>query len=329
MLCVKQAGADIIPRGEELSRLPFLRTWFRTRSAIVMHLSNGTLQVSCYLDHLLHLFIFIICSYQWMHISKTLGILHWLQSNQIMISYIVILQHMVCLKRDNQVTSGPILGHLFFSSKFLRFFAAFIVDWENWLCSISCIPGIFWWSVNKLNGIEDWSESFWDRRPNVHAFCLQINFFQDHTKIILCPLMSAVTYIDETRANHTYRFSLIEELGCCKELASRLRYARTMVERLMSSKSGSSRGKSVVSWATGSSLYRTDYSIIPWLYARFFCMCGFCMTKCDLWLCMWVPRPMCCLEPMPSSAGVQAVKALIICEAELSLVPFFKGCFPC
>jgi len=29
-----------------MTRLPFLRTWFRTRSAIVLHLSNGTLQVS-------------------------------------------------------------------------------------------------------------------------------------------------------------------------------------------------------------------------------------------------------------------------------------------
>ncbi|ELT98162.1 hypothetical protein CAPTEDRAFT_160517 [Capitella teleta] len=108
-----KAGADITPRGEELARLPFLRTWFRTRSAIVLHLSNGS---------------------------------------------------------------------------------------------------------------------------------MQINFFQDHTKIILCPLMSAVTYIDEKKTNHTYRLSLIEELGCCKELASRLRYARTMTERLMSSKSGTHRG---------------------------------------------------------------------------------------
>jgi len=41
-----QAGANIAPReGDEMTRLPFLRTWFRTRSAIVLHLSNGTLQV--------------------------------------------------------------------------------------------------------------------------------------------------------------------------------------------------------------------------------------------------------------------------------------------
>ncbi|XP_053550836.1 serine/threonine-protein kinase PLK1 [Bombina bombina] len=73
---------------------------------------------------------------------------------------------------------------------------------------------------------------------------VQINFFQDHTKIILCPLMAAVTYIDEKREFRTYKLSAIEEFGCCKELASRLRYARTMVEKLQSSKSGSARVKS-------------------------------------------------------------------------------------
>ncbi|XP_062820340.1 serine/threonine-protein kinase PLK1 [Anolis carolinensis] len=67
---------------------------------------------------------------------------------------------------------------------------------------------------------------------------VQINFFQDHTKVILCPLMGAVSYIDERRGFRTYRLSLLEEQGCCKELASRLRYARTMVEKLLSSKSG-------------------------------------------------------------------------------------------
>ena len=34
---------------------------------------------------------------------------------------------------------------------------------------------------------------------------MQINFFKDHTKIILCPLLGAVTYIDETRRNRTFR----------------------------------------------------------------------------------------------------------------------------
>ncbi|CAH1787426.1 unnamed protein product [Owenia fusiformis] len=40
-----KAGANMTPReSDDMVRLPFLRTWFRTRSAIVLHLSNGTLQ---------------------------------------------------------------------------------------------------------------------------------------------------------------------------------------------------------------------------------------------------------------------------------------------
>lgn len=66
----------------------------------------------------------------------------------------------------------------------------------------------------------------------------QINFFQDHTKVILCPLMAAVTYIDDQKAVRTYRLPLIEKFGCSKELLSRLNYARVMCERMAASKSG-------------------------------------------------------------------------------------------
>ena len=41
-----KAGGSVPPReGDELIRLPFLRQWFRTSRAVVMHLTNGTLQV--------------------------------------------------------------------------------------------------------------------------------------------------------------------------------------------------------------------------------------------------------------------------------------------
>lgn len=42
-----KAGANITPReGDELARLPYLCTWFRTRRAITLHLSNGTVQIN-------------------------------------------------------------------------------------------------------------------------------------------------------------------------------------------------------------------------------------------------------------------------------------------
>ncbi|CAB3220916.1 unnamed protein product [Arctia plantaginis] len=53
---------------------------------------------------------------------------------------------------------------------------------------------------------------------------LQINF-QDHTKIILCPLMQAVTYIDIEKNFRTFPFSTIQEHGCDKKLYTNLTYA--------------------------------------------------------------------------------------------------------
>jgi len=70
---------------------------------------------------------------------------------------------------------------------------------------------------------------------------MQINFFKDHTKIILCPLLGAVTYIDETRKNRTFRFDLLEKYGCSTELASRLNYAYDKVETMRNSKAGGGR----------------------------------------------------------------------------------------
>lgn len=60
----------------------------------------------------------------------------------------------------------------------------------------------------------------------------QANFFKDHTKIILCPIMGAVSYIDEEKNFTVYTFKLIEKYGCPQYLASRIRYARGMLEKL-------------------------------------------------------------------------------------------------
>ncbi|QQP34719.1 Serine/threonine-protein kinase PLK, partial [Caligus rogercresseyi] len=34
----------LLKAGDELSRIPFMKTWFRTSRAVVMHLTNGTVQ---------------------------------------------------------------------------------------------------------------------------------------------------------------------------------------------------------------------------------------------------------------------------------------------
>jgi len=65
-------------------------------------------------------------------------------------------------------------------------------------------------------------------------------FRSDHTKIILCPLLGAVTYIDETKKNRTFRFDLLEKYGCSQEIASRLTYAYDKIDVMMRS-TGKSR----------------------------------------------------------------------------------------
>jgi hypothetical protein len=62
---------------------------------------------------------------------------------------------------------------------------------------------------------------------------LQINFM-DHTKIIMCPLMAAVTYIDEKKNFRTFRFSSIEQNGCNKQLASCIKYAFDKINLILS-----------------------------------------------------------------------------------------------
>uniref|UniRef100_A0AC35TR05 Serine/threonine-protein kinase PLK n=1 Tax=Rhabditophanes sp. KR3021 TaxID=114890 RepID=A0AC35TR05_9BILA len=46
-----RAGATTVKEGDEIARLPVLRTWFRTKAAIVLHLTNGTLQINFFTDH--------------------------------------------------------------------------------------------------------------------------------------------------------------------------------------------------------------------------------------------------------------------------------------
>uniref|UniRef100_A0A8D8X9N0 polo kinase n=1 Tax=Cacopsylla melanoneura TaxID=428564 RepID=A0A8D8X9N0_9HEMI len=73
----------------------------------------------------------------------------------------------------------------------------------------------------------------WTRTPNSVMMqltngTLQFNFM-DHTKLILCPLMAAVTFIDVDKSFRTYRFSTIQEFGCSLTLTKALDYARTKI----------------------------------------------------------------------------------------------------
>jgi hypothetical protein len=73
------------------------------------------------------------------------------------------------------------------------------------------------------------------------SLSVQINFFQDHTKVILCPLMGAVTYINEHREIRTYRLPALEQCGCSKQLFTRIKYAKSMIDRILAAKSNQNR----------------------------------------------------------------------------------------
>uniref|UniRef100_A0A1I8H547 Serine/threonine-protein kinase PLK n=1 Tax=Macrostomum lignano TaxID=282301 RepID=A0A1I8H547_9PLAT len=60
-----------------------------------------------------------------------------------------------------------------------------------------------------------------------------LNFFKDHTKIILCPNMEAVSYIDEKRVFTTYRFRLLAIHGMTAALTERLNFAKEMLDRML------------------------------------------------------------------------------------------------
>lgn len=64
----------------------------------------------------------------------------------------------------------------------------------------------------------------------VNCGILQMNFFEDHVKIIICSRMEAVTYISPNSEFKTYKFSLLLKHGCSKDLLFRLKYALTVLQ---------------------------------------------------------------------------------------------------
>ncbi|XP_077507654.1 serine/threonine-protein kinase PLK1-like [Amblyomma americanum] len=60
---------------------------------------------------------------------------------------------------------------------------------------------------------------------------VQVNFLRDHSKLILCPRMAAVTHVKPTGTFHTYRLKALQR-GCPPELLLRLQYARTIIDKM-------------------------------------------------------------------------------------------------
>lgn len=76
------------------------------------------------------------------------------------------------------------------------------------------------------------SDKLFQRRRYPIALSRNLNF-QDHIKMIMCPLMQAVTFIDQQKRMLTYKFSNLEQNGCPERFLTRIKYAKSMIERLM------------------------------------------------------------------------------------------------
>uniref|UniRef100_A0A1A8F740 Serine/threonine-protein kinase PLK n=1 Tax=Nothobranchius korthausae TaxID=1143690 RepID=A0A1A8F740_9TELE len=62
---------------------------------------------------------------------------------------------------------------------------------------------------------------------------LQVNFYTDHTKIILCKSADdsyLLTYITRERVSYTYLLSMLNEMGCTSELRHRLKYVVQLLQ---------------------------------------------------------------------------------------------------
>lgn len=80
-------------------------------------------------------------------------------------------------------------------------------------------------SLSRIPYLQLWHRSSSGVLMQLTNGTVQVNFM-DHTKIIMCPLMAAVTYIDAAKNFRTYRFSTIAKEGfVCQGLYENLRYA--------------------------------------------------------------------------------------------------------
>jgi len=63
---------------------------------------------------------------------------------------------------------------------------------------------------------------------------IQINWFESHDKIVICPKMKAVTLLLPSGNFKTYRVDLMQNHGITTDLFTKLKYAKSMVKKLLS-----------------------------------------------------------------------------------------------
>ncbi|XP_066144079.1 serine/threonine-protein kinase polo [Euwallacea fornicatus] len=87
--------------------------------------------------------------------------------------------------------------------------------------------------MSRTPYLDQWCRSTSGVLMQLNSGIVQINF-GDHTKMILCPLMAAVTYIDEAKSFHTFRFTTLEQQGCLSSLYEKMHYAYDKISLIVS-----------------------------------------------------------------------------------------------
>lgn len=86
--------------------------------------------------------------------------------------------------------------------------------------------------ISRLPHLHSWFRTTCAVVMHLTNGSLQLNF-SDHMKLIICPRMSAVTYMDSEKNFRTYRFATITTHGCSKDLYQKLRYAHEKLRKML------------------------------------------------------------------------------------------------
>ena len=86
-------------------------------------------------------------------------------------------------------------------------------------------------SVHRGEG-SGWQEQALNART---AVCVQVNFFDDHTKVIVSAEAQdyLVTYIDSKRHSVSYQLLQLRHFGCSVHVVDRLKYARHVLQTVI------------------------------------------------------------------------------------------------
>lgn len=123
---------------------------------------------------------------------------------------------------ENYYTMDNTPAHLEKKVKLLSYFRRYMK--EHLIKAGASVPNLESDQLSRIPYLHQWHRSKNTVIMQLTNGTLQMNF-HDHTKIIMCPLMSAVTYIDEAKNFRTYRFNTILKNGCNPGLLKCLEYA--------------------------------------------------------------------------------------------------------